>query len=146
MVVGTAVARTLSRRAKKSRGRGGGGGMGIGPQGLGVEVSAELNANRDTESTYHDSTDEDVVLAYRLCRFQYSKRKDEFKRRDQDETDQARYSLEEQLGSEEEEEEDDAYVATFSYFDGEDVAASETDMAGFVEGVDEEEGSDASSE
>jgi hypothetical protein len=50
------------------------------------------------------------------------------------------------LGSEEEEEEDDAYVATFSYFDGEDVAASETDMDGFVEGVNEEEGSDASSE
>ncbi|KAH6949867.1 hypothetical protein DER45DRAFT_84554 [Fusarium avenaceum] len=144
MVVGTAVARTLSRTAGKSRGRGGGAGMGIGPPGLGVEVSAELTANRDKESTYHDSTDEDVILAYRLRRFQYSKRKDEFKRRDQDETDHACYSLEEKLGSEEEEgeEEDDAHVATFSYFDEEDVDPSETGMVGFVEGVDEEEGSD----
>lgn len=146
MVVGTAVARTLSRTAEKSRGRGGGGGMGIGPPGLGFEVSAELTANRDKESTYHDSTDEDVILAYRLRRFQYSKRKDEFKQRDQDETDHACYSLEDELGSEEEEEEGDAYVATFSYFDREDVVVSETDMAGFVEGVDEGEGSDASSE
>lgn len=70
--------------------------MGVGPPGLGVEVSAGLTANRDTESTYHDSTDEDVVLAYRLRRFQYSKRKDGLKRRDQDETKYARYSLEEQ--------------------------------------------------
>ncbi|KAM0244373.1 hypothetical protein ACHAP5_006280 [Fusarium lateritium] len=146
MVVGTAVAKSLSRTAERSRGRGGGAGMGIGPPGLGVEVSAELTANRDTESTYHDSTDEDVVLAYRLRRFQYSKRKDEFKRRDQDETKHARYSAEEPLGSEEEEEEDEDYVATFSYFDGDDVVAPETDTAGFVQGVDEEEGSGASSE
>jgi hypothetical protein len=98
MVVGTAVARTLSRTAEKSRGRGGSAGIGVGPPGLGVEVSAGLTANRDTESTYHDSTNEYVVLAYRLRHFQYSKRKDGFKRRDQDETKHARYSLEEQWG------------------------------------------------
>ncbi|KAF4964384.1 hypothetical protein FSARC_7683 [Fusarium sarcochroum] len=149
MVVGIAVANTVSRTAERSRKRGGGAGIGIGPPGTGVEVSAELNANRETHSSYHDSTEGDVVLAYRLRRFRYSKRKDEFTRKDADETKHARYGLDQDKSESEESEEEggaegeSGYVAAFSYFDGDDVVASDADMAGFVE-VGNEEDSDAS--
>ncbi|KAJ4267329.1 hypothetical protein NW762_003433 [Fusarium torreyae] len=152
MVVGIAVANTVSRTTEKSRNRGGGAGIGIGPPGTGVEVSAELNAKRETQSSYHDSTEDDVVLAYRLRRFRYSKRKDEFTKKDTDETKHARYALDQEKSESEESEDEggakleggnDGYRAEFSYFEGDDVVASDADMAGFVE-VGDEEDSDAS--
>ncbi|RGP61275.1 hypothetical protein FSPOR_10104 [Fusarium sporotrichioides] len=146
MVVGVAVAKTLSRTAERSRSRGGGGGMGIGPPGTGVEVSAELTANHGVQSTYHDSVEDEVVLAYRLRRFRYSKRKDEFRRAKQDETKHTRYSLEEKVlrsGDEDEEDDDDTYVPAFSYFEADDIVASDVEMAGFVEGTDEVDSDDA---
>lgn len=148
MVVGVAVAKTLSRKAERSRNRGGGAGMGIGPPGTGVEVSAELTANHEVQSTYNDSVENEVVLAYRLRRFRYSKRKDEFMKREQDETKHARYSLGEKVsGSEDDEDDDDddSYVPAYSYFEADDIAASDIEMAGFLEGTDKED-SDASSE
>ncbi|GKU03430.1 unnamed protein product [Fusarium langsethiae] len=149
MVVGVAVAKTLSRTAERSRSRGGGGGMGIGPPGTGVEVSAELTANHGAESTYHDSVEDEVVLAYRLRRFRYSKRKDEFKRAKQDETKHALYRLENRVlrsGDEDEDDEEDddnTYFPAFSYFEGDDIVASDVEMAGFVESTDEVDSDDA---
>jgi hypothetical protein len=140
MVVGVAVAKAVSRTVERSRDRGGGAGMGIGPPGIGVEVSAEMAANHEVQSTYHDSVEDEVVLAYRLRKFRYSKRKDEFRRKEQDETRHARYRLEKKVpGSEDEEDDEDIYVPTFSYFEGDDVVASDIEMAGFIEGTDEED-------
>ncbi|KAF5024993.1 hypothetical protein F66182_2944 [Fusarium sp. NRRL 66182] len=141
MVVGVAIANTISRTTATSRGRGAGAGIGIGPPGIGVEVSAELSANRETQSSYHDSIEDgDVVLAYRLRGFQYSKRKDEFKSNKTDETKHARYSLDEDSESGDEEDED-GYIANFSYFEGDDVAAS-ADMVEFTQPGDDDDDSD----
>ncbi|KAM0235979.1 hypothetical protein ACHAPO_005201 [Fusarium lateritium] len=144
MVVGVTVAKAVSRTAERSHDRGGGAGMGIGPPGTGVEVSAELTANHGAQSTYYDLVEDDVVLAYRLRRFRYSKRKDEFRRAKQDETKHTRYTVEKLLRSkvddeEDEEDDDDTYVPTFSYFEGDDIVASDVEMAGFTEGTDEED-------
>ncbi|KAJ6438340.1 dynamin family protein [Purpureocillium lavendulum] len=141
MVVGVAVASTLTRTANASGDRGGKAGVGFGPPGTGVEVSAELSANRNTKSNYSDSVEGDVVLAYRLRRFRYSKRRDEFVKKDEDETKHARYGTDE---DDVEEHDDDEVneVAVFSYFEGEDVAG-DADMHGFEE-PDDDEGSDSS--
>lgn len=145
MVVGVAIASTLTRSANASSSKGAGAGVGIGPPSLGVEISAELSANRAIKSSYSDSVEEDVVLAYRLRRFRYSKRKDTFSRKDEDETKHARYELDDKKAEkDEDEDEEDDTVAIFSYFEGEDVAARDAGMEGFVEGDDEEEDSDSS--
>ncbi|QPC71745.1 hypothetical protein HYE68_002497 [Fusarium pseudograminearum] len=146
MVVGISIAKALSRTASRSRNRGGGGGMGIGPPGTGIEVSAELTANHGVESSYHDSVEDEVVLAYRLRRFRYSKRKDEFRSARQDETKHTRYSMEDRMlrfEEDNEDDDDDIYIPTFSYFDGDDIVASDVEMAGFVQGTDEEESDNA---
>ena len=159
MVVGVTVAKTMSRKSERSRDRGGGAGLGIGPPGLGLEVSGELTANHETQSSYQDSVEEDVVLAYRLRRFRYSKRKDGFKGKKQDEISHVHYSLPEKMlrsgepievvaefaGFEEDEEDEESYVPAFSRFEGDDIVASDVEMAGFVEGgTDEEDTDDAS--
>ncbi|KAG8673536.1 hypothetical protein FPOAC2_06982 [Fusarium poae] len=145
MVVGITIAKTVSRTAERSHDRGGGGGMGIGPPGTGIEVSGELTANHGVQSTYHDLVEDEVVLAYRLRRFRYSKRKDEFRRAKQDETKHTRYTVEKLLRSkvDVEEDDDDTYVPTFSYFEGDDVVASDVEMAGFTEGTDDQDSDDA---
>ncbi|KAF4451364.1 hypothetical protein F53441_5630 [Fusarium austroafricanum] len=145
MVVGITIAKTMSRTAGKSHGRGGGAGLGIGPPGIGVELSAELTANNDRQSTYHDLVEDEVVLAYRLRRFRYSRRKDTFKRKNQDESKHAQYELKKWKPEEDDNDDDDDYVAALSYFEGADVEASDVEMAGFIEEVDEED-SDVSSD
>jgi len=144
MVVGVAIASTLTRTANASADRGGKAGVGLGPPGTGVEVSADLSANRNTKSSYHDSVEGDVVLAYRLRRFRYSKRRDEFVKHDEDETKHARYGTDEDDAPQSEDDEGVNEVAVFSFFDGEDVEAGDAGLQGFAEGDGSDEYSDSS--
>ncbi|KAL3957397.1 hypothetical protein ACCO45_007975 [Purpureocillium lilacinum] len=123
---------------------GGKAGVGLGPPGTGVEVSADLSANRNTKSSYHDSVEGDVVLAYRLRRFRYSKRRDEFVKNDEDETKHARYGTDEDDAPQSEDDEGVNEVAVFSFFDGEDVEAGDAGLQGFAEGDGSDEYSDSS--
>lgn len=137
MVVGVAIARTLSRSANSSSDKGGGANVGVGPPGLGVEISAGLSANVGNKSNYSDSVEDDVVLAYRVRRFRYSKRRKEFDRKEQDETKHARFGLDEEdshRGEEEEEDEDDDMEPVFTYFDDNDESQEKAgQMGGFPE-------------
>ena len=144
MVVGVAIANTLSRTASASSDKGGGVGVGIGPPSLGVEVSAEMSVKRGTKSSYSDAVDGDVVLAYRVRRFRYSKRKDTFIKKDEDESKHARYRLDEGDSEAEEDEDDDQDIAVFSYFEGEDVNADDAGLEGFVEPGEDEDETDSS--
>lgn len=131
MIVGVAVASTLSRSAGKSRNLGLKAGAGIGPPGTGVEVSADISTNRELKSNYEDAVENDVVLAYRLRRFRYSKFRDHFSKKKEDESDHARYELDSKTaGSDEDSDDDASYVPVFSYFEGDDVVGGE---GGFTE-------------
>lgn len=142
MVVGVAVASTLSRKEDVSSARGGKTGIALGPPGTGIEVSAELSANREHKSGYQDSVGEEVVLAYRVRRFRYSRRQDKFVKKGEDETKHARYAADEEE-SEDEEDEESNEIAVFSYFDDEDVATDSTGLLGFGEIGDSDDDSDS---
>ena len=144
MVVGVAVARTLSRTYHVSQDRRGKLGAGLGPPGTGVELSAELLASQGSRLSYHDSVEEDVILAYRLRRFRYSRMRDDFVEKDEDETKHARFGTDEGDLPEVEDEEDVKQIAVFSYFDGEDVSPDDAGMSGFEESGDDYDDSNTS--
>ncbi|KAH7324148.1 hypothetical protein B0I35DRAFT_423615 [Stachybotrys elegans] len=129
MVVGIAIAQTLKRESAISSERGAGAGVGLGPPGTGVEVSAEFSANNESKSSNTDSVENEVILAYRVRRFRYSKRKDEFVKRDEDETKPAHYTL----GEDEDEDEEEGQIPVFSFFEEDDIAAQDIGMEGFVD-------------
>ncbi|KAK2594368.1 hypothetical protein QQS21_007928 [Conoideocrella luteorostrata] len=139
MVVGVAVARTLVRTANNSRNTELKGGFGLGPPGTGIEISANISGNHGKESVYQDSVDEDVVLAYRLRRFRYSKVRGRHIKKKTDETGHAMYRYISEDVSSDEEKEDPEYNPVFSYFEDDDVAARDVGMEGFVEAGEEEE-------
>ncbi|KAH6884148.1 hypothetical protein B0T10DRAFT_463029 [Thelonectria olida] len=128
MVVGVAVASKVSRTAIGSKDKGGGAGIAVGPPGTALEVSADVHANRGSGSLYQDTV-ENVILAYRLRRFRYSKIRDEFKQRD--EVKAALYRADQEDSAAEEEEDEEDFVAGFTYFDGVDVSAADAGMKGF---------------
>ena len=134
MVVGVSVASSVKRKYIPY------GDAGSGQQGSGMKISANLSTHRMVQSEKKDAVEEDVVLAYRLRRFRYSKRRDHFDRKKEDESKHARYGLGEEDTSSDQDEED-SYVAQFSYFADEDVDAADVGMAGFVEDHDGEEDS-----
>ncbi|KAH7143370.1 hypothetical protein DER46DRAFT_619035 [Fusarium sp. MPI-SDFR-AT-0072] len=142
MVVGVAVASKLSRTTNASSDKGGGVGIGISPPGTGIEVSAEWSATCGSQSSYHDSVAEDVVLAYRLRRFRYSRRRDEFIQKDEYESKHARYGTDQEDLTAEENEDGGNYVAVFSYFDGDDFTAVQAGNQGFAECDDDGDSSD----
>ncbi|KZZ91024.1 hypothetical protein AAL_06765 [Moelleriella libera RCEF 2490] len=98
MVVGLTVASTLSRKSFQSGDTNLGVGIGVGPPGTDVALSAGVSGNRGRESSYEDYVEGDVVLAYRLRRFRYSKRRARFDRKSEDETGHAQYALPEYRG------------------------------------------------
>lgn len=141
MIVGVAIASTLSRSAGKSRNLGLKAGAGIGPTGTGIEVSADVSTNREERSNYQDAVEDDVVLAYRLRRFRYSKFRDHFSKKKEDESDHARYELDSKTaGSDEDSDAEADYVPVFSYFEGDDVVVGE---GGFTEVDDDDDDSES---
>lgn len=140
LVVGVAIASTVVRTAEKSHTRGAEAGVGLGPPGLGVDLSAEVSGKHQTESSYKDAVDEEVVLAYRVRRFRYSKLRGRIVKAKEDETGHSRYEHGDSSGGDDEEEEDYVNTAAFSYFEDEDVVAREFGLRGFAEeGEDEDE-------
>lgn len=144
MIVGVAIASTVTRKAGKSRNLGLKGGAGVGPPGTGVEVSADLSTNREAKSSYQDAVEEDVVLAYRLRRFRYSKMRDKITKKKEDETDHARYGHDPDASGPEEDEDDEAgFVPVFSYFEDDDFVASGSGLAGFTENAEDDDPDDS---
>lgn len=138
LVVGLAIANTITRSASKSQKISGKAGVGLGPPGTGVEISGDVSGNRQFESSYSDAVNEDVVLAYRVRRFRYSKLRGRVVKSKEDETVHSRYEHGAETESGEEEEDDD-YVTTaaFSYFEDDDVIARDFGLEGFIEGNDD---------
>jgi hypothetical protein len=148
MIVGIAIASNVSRLASKSRNLGLKGGAGLGPPGTGVEVSADLSTNREVQSSYRDAVEDDVVLAYRLRRFRYSKMRGQFIKKKDDESHHARYELDPKnpiASDDEDEDESTQHVPVFSYFEEDDFVATGPAVGGFMEIDEDDESSDESS-
>ncbi|GAO19177.1 uncharacterized protein UV8b_00542 [Ustilaginoidea virens] len=145
MVVGVAVASKLVRAATVSRDAGLRGGAAVGPPGSGVELSAAVYAGRATGSTYEDSVDGDVVLAYRLRRFRYSRMRSRFVK---DKQDGVFHRVGEHGGesaADSDDEGEDGYLPVFSYFEDNDVWRV-AGTQGFAEVGQEESESESESE
>ncbi|CEJ90301.1 hypothetical protein VHEMI06093 [[Torrubiella] hemipterigena] len=133
LVVGLAIASTIVRSVSKSQKISGKAGVGLGPPGTGVEISGDVSGNLQVESSYSDAVNEDVVLAYRVRRFRYSKLRGRIVKSKEDETDHSIYKHGAEGDSEEEEEDDYITTAAFSYFEDDDVIARDFGLGGFTE-------------
>ncbi|CAG9996947.1 unnamed protein product [Clonostachys byssicola] len=138
MVVGVAVASSVSREFTRSKSKDGKVGADVGIAGTGLDISASVSVNRGSEQKYGDQVEGDVVLAYRARRFRYSRRKEVFVRNSEDEKKHGKYSTdqgEEQNKDDDDEDDDDDddenEFAEFSYFEANDVSATEAGAAGF---------------
>ncbi|KAK7214727.1 hypothetical protein V2G26_002730 [Clonostachys chloroleuca] len=140
MVVGVAVASSVEREFTRSKSKDGKVGADVGIAGTGLDVSASVSANRGTEQKYGDKVEGDVVLAYRARRFRYSRRKEVFVRNSEDEKKHGKYSTDQDEEQNkdgdddyDDDEDDENEFAEFSYFEQNDVSATEAGVAGFEE-------------
>ncbi|VUC32732.1 unnamed protein product [Clonostachys rosea] len=142
MVVGVAIASSIERGFTKSKNKDGKVGADVGLAGTGLDVSASVSANRGSEQKYGDKVEGDVVLAYRARRFRYSKRKEVFVAKSEDEKKHGRFDTgqgeyENKANDEDDDDsdgdEDESEFAVFSYFEANDVSAAEAGAAGFEE-------------
>lgn len=138
MVVGVAVASSIEREFSRSKSHDGKVGADVGLAGTGLDVSASVSANRGSEQKYGDKVEGDVVLAYRARRFRYSRMKEVFVGKD--ETKHGRYSTNQDEDENKDDDDDDTdddddenEFAVFSYFEANDVSATEAGAAGFEE-------------